>query len=40
LGALRSKRSLRDYEVDYAANVFGYIWVNEKSIAKTLDLIW
>ncbi|MFQ3173215.1 MAG: penicillin-binding protein 2 [Flavobacterium sp.] len=29
------KRSLRDYEVDYAANVFGYITqVNEKLIAK------
>jgi hypothetical protein len=34
------KRSLRDYEVDYAANVFGYITqVNEKLIAKTLITI-
>jgi penicillin-binding protein 2 len=29
------KRSLRDYEVDYAANIFGFITqVNEKLIAK------
>jgi penicillin-binding protein 2 len=31
------KRSLRDYEVDFGANVFGFITqVNERLIAKTL----
>jgi penicillin-binding protein 2 len=33
------KRSLRDYEVDFGANVFGFITVNERLIAKTLTII-